>query len=222
MRLIIFALLVIRLSMFSFNSPKEETKISNSLLKIKIKWVDNLEGNFEFRHLWSYPEGIYKNRFGQLSCDGLCPMRIDAMKDKNGRIYDDSLTSFYQLIDTSHQYFTLNSQAQMYEWAGTNFVHFTNWKDGEVTGQSLNNIATHSSLYFKIKNDSCIAKVNFNSITDRGRYTFYLGGGHVKIDRNLWQKDTIKSSFNLIFINTLDPNYPLYWKGKIYSPIQSD
>jgi hypothetical protein len=77
--------------------------------KIAIQWTDHLDGDFSFKDNWSYPEGIYRNEFGQLSCDGLCPPEIYEMKDENGRIRDEQLTVFYQLVDTIHQYHSIRS-----------------------------------------------------------------------------------------------------------------
>ena len=58
-------------------SCKTVEKESNSTHKIKIEWTENLEGDFSFKEKWNYPEYVYKNRFGQLSCDGDCPIEID-------------------------------------------------------------------------------------------------------------------------------------------------
>jgi hypothetical protein len=90
--------------------------------EIDIRWAKNLTGDFSFMKNWDYPEGVYKNEFGQLSCDGVCPPEIDRMKDDNGKIYEDSLNAFYKLVDTTHQFHSINSDAWTYEWAGTNFA----------------------------------------------------------------------------------------------------
>ena len=46
-----------------------------------------------------------------LICDGLCPQEIDKMKYENGKIYEDSLESFYKLIDTTHIFHSIESDA---------------------------------------------------------------------------------------------------------------
>ena len=78
-------------SLTNSNNERLETR------EIQITWADNLLGDFSFKENWEYLEGVYKNEFGQLSCDGFCPPETDQMKDKNGKIFEDSLAAFYQL-----------------------------------------------------------------------------------------------------------------------------
>lgn len=85
-------------------------------------WREHLSDDFSFIEQWDYTEGVYQNEFGQLTCDGLCPPETDGMKDEKGMILVDSLTAFYQLVDTMHQFHTIQSDAWCYEWAGTNFA----------------------------------------------------------------------------------------------------
>ena len=87
MKLKSIVLILTCLTILSF-TKKDETKW------ISIKWVDNIENDFSFKERWSYPEGVYKNKFGQLSCDGICPPEIDQMKNEEGKIYPDSLKAF--------------------------------------------------------------------------------------------------------------------------------
>ncbi|MFW5775011.1 MAG: hypothetical protein ACOCW2_01870, partial [Chitinivibrionales bacterium] len=70
---------------------------------IAIEWTNRLSGDFSFRRQWSYPEGVYRNRFGQLSCDGLCPDEAYALIDSTGKVNPDSIDRFYRIIDTAHQ-----------------------------------------------------------------------------------------------------------------------
>lgn len=80
------------------NSNKDERVKSG---EIEISWVDNLPGDFSFAKNWDYPEGVYRNEFGQLSCDGLCPQEVDRMMDENGKIYEDSFTAFFPFNNLS-------------------------------------------------------------------------------------------------------------------------
>lgn len=82
MKLKSIVLILTCLTILSF-TKKDETKW------ISIKWVDNIENDFSFKERWSYPEGVYKNKFGQLSRDGICPPEIDQMKNEEGKIYPD-------------------------------------------------------------------------------------------------------------------------------------
>jgi hypothetical protein len=90
--------------------------------QINIEWSRNIEGDFSFAEKWSYPEGVYRNTYGQLGCDGFCPPEIDLMMDSTGLIYSDSLKAFYKLIDTTHLSHTIQCEAWCYEWAGTDFI----------------------------------------------------------------------------------------------------
>ena len=90
------SIVIFVLVLFSSYLWGQNTKgtVKSTATPILIKWVENLAGDFSFIKKWSYPEGVYKNEYGQLSCDGLCPPEIDAMKDSTGRIYADSLRAF--------------------------------------------------------------------------------------------------------------------------------
>ena len=192
-------------------------KESDYNYRIKIVWTENLKEDFSFKNNWSYPEGIYKNKFGQLSCDGICPQEIDRMKDKSGKIYKDSLQAFYKIVDTTHIAHSLKSENRMYEYSGTSFIEFKKQKDGKIKGESLTNISTHSKLIIEIQDGYCTAWVDFNSIKDMGENIFPLENGNIKIDKLLFKKGIIKAEFDFNFKNTIDPNEELFWKGKIYT-----
>lgn len=203
-------------------SFKTIENINNSNQKIRIEWTNNLEGDFSFKEKWSYKEGVYRNRHGQLSCDGICPIEIDRMKDSSGKIYQDSLKAFYTIIDTTHIFHSLESENKMYEYTGTDFIEFKKYKNGIVKGKSKDNISTHSILAIELQNDSCNAFVIFNSIKDLGINNFPLKSGTIKIDKMLFENGIIKAIFNFKFENTLASEKELFWKGKIYSKINTE
>src|SRR5688572_18551370 len=89
---------------------------------IPVHWKADIPGDFSFAKQWSYPIGVYKNMFDQLSCDGLCPYEIEAMKDSLGKIHPDSLEAFYRFVDTTHLYHSISETAWCYEYAGTNYM----------------------------------------------------------------------------------------------------
>jgi hypothetical protein len=189
--------------------------------EIKIEWVNNLSGDYSFKDKWEYPEGVYKNEFGQLSCDGLCPMEIDRMVDEKGKIIKDSLTSFYQLVDTSHQFYSIESEAWTYEWAGTNFVTVNKVSKDSIIGFTHTNAATHSSLNFTIIRDKCIPAIAINSIRLAENKIFTYKGGRIKIDKNMWDKGVFKAEFDFIFDHKENMEKPMYWKGKIYTKMDT-
>lgn len=194
---------------------------------IKIKWDDQLKGDFSFRHKGSYDQGIYRNKYGQLSCDFDCPEEVKHMFDKKGRILKDSLEAFYKLVDTSHYYRSISCDAWCYEWAGTDFINVTRLSPDSVYCNTLINAGTHCSLELHIIGDTCYAVIYMNSI--RGTYTdsnglewggrswFYSTNGYIIIDRTAWKKGIMKASFSFNFEHKNDPKRPIYWRGKIYS-----
>ena len=201
------------LTILSFTKKDETSRIS-------IKWIDHIENDFSFRDEWNYPVGVYKNKFGQLSCDGICPSAIDRMKNEEGKIYRDSLNAFYAIVDTTHMFHSIKSEAWTYEWAGTDFMTFQKQADNSILGQSSCNVAAHSSLNIQIKNDSVSAWIDFNSITDIGKHIFPLRQGQIRMNKQLFENGVIQAEFNLKFINTLDIEREMYWKGLIYSKIE--
>ncbi len=196
-----------------------DTLNNNKDLEIKIQWIDNLIGDFDFRTKWSYPDGIYKNQFGQLCCDGFCPEGTEPMKDGEGKIFTDSLTKFYQLVDTTHQFHTISCTAWCYEWAGTDFVTAKQKDKNQITCFTHSNSGTHCTLILEIINDSCIPRIELNSISS-GLKTYYCQGGFMKIDKNLWIKGILKAEFNFDFNNTDEPDRKMFWEGKIYTMIE--
>ncbi len=196
-----------------------DTLNNNKDLEINIQWIDNLIGDFDFRTKWSYPDGIYKNQFGQLCCDGFCPEGTEPMKDGEGKIFTDSLTKFYQLVDTTYQFHTISCTAWCYEWAGTDFVTAKQKDKNQITCFTHSNSGTHCNLILEIINDSCIPRIELNSISSELK-TYYCQGGFMKIDKNLWIKGILKAEFNFDFNNTDEPDRKMFWEGKIYTMIE--
>ncbi|KAF2330936.1 hypothetical protein [Flavobacterium nitrogenifigens] len=204
---------------FSGNSAIEK----NENLEIKINWQENVSGDFSFTKNWDYPEGVYRNDFGQLSCDGFCPPETDRMKDENGRIFKDSLARFYQLVDTTHLFHSIKSKTNSYEWSGTNFITVKKIGRDTLYCSTDNNAATHSSLILKIIKNKCIPEIELNSISGSAKKQIYVcKKGDIKIDKILWNNGILKAKFDLIFEHPENPNKPLFWKGKILTQINQN
>lgn len=186
---------------------------------IRVDWVSDLSGNFSFTKRWNYPENVFKNSFGQLVCDGLCDPQLDLMRDENGRIYNDSLTRYYQLLDTTHQYYTISNEAQCDEWVGTDFA-FAYYSGDIIKCYTATNAATHSILRLSVIGDKCIPQIELNSIQSSGIQYFECTGGYIKIDKMMVKKDILKADFNLTFRDASSPERPIWWKGQIYTSIQ--
>mgnify|MGYP000743008991 CR=1 FL=1 len=219
MKIKVVPILFLFLIGFSCKTIEKKTGSTN---KIIIQWAANLQGDFSFKEKWSYREGVYKNRHGQLSCDGFYPLEIDSMKDESGRIYEDSLPAFYKIIDTTHVFHSLQSHNRMYEYSGTDFIEFVKQENEIIRGESINNVSTHSSLVLELENDFCVAWVEFNSIRDLGLNKFPLKSGTIKIDRSLFENGIIKAEFDFKFENTVEPDKELFWNGNIYSEIGAE
>ncbi len=213
-------LLITLLSFALFSCKIKNSPSSRTDGEIKIEWIKNLKGDFSFQKEWSYPEGVYKNEFGQLSCDGLCPPETDAMKDNAGKIYKDSLKAFYQLVDTTHQFHSIQSKAWCYEWAGTDFFVARQKSKDSVECYTEMNMATHCSLNLDIINGSCYPGIELNSITSSDSKIYKCSGGSIKIDEVLWKQGIIKAEFSFNFHHPEKPAQPMYWKGKIYAKIE--
>jgi hypothetical protein len=212
--IVIFVLVLI--SSFLSGQNTKGTVISTTT-PILIKWAENLAGDFSFIKKWSYPEGIYKNEYGQLSCNGLCPPEIDAMKDSTGRIYADSLRAFYAIIDTTHKSHSIECEARFYEYNGTDFIEVNRLGNDSFHCYTLTTISTHCSLIIDILRDSCYATIDLNSINTSGSEIFYCKNGNITIDKNLWKAGIMKAVFSFNFENKENSKEPIYWKGKIYA-----
>ena len=214
-----YTFLTIGLISSFFTFDKNEKVISG---KIEISWLDRLTEDFSFTEKWDYPEGVYKNEFGQLSCDGLCPTEIDRMKDEYGKIYKDSLKAFYQLVDTTHQFHSIQSDAWTYEWAGTNFVTAIRKNADTTIVYTHKNVATHSSLILIITKDKCIPTIELNSVVrSTGKKIYTCKSGRIEIDKNYWEKGILKTNFDFVFNHKENLNKPMYWKGKIFTSIDN-
>lgn len=202
----------------------EPNKNSTSTIKegeIKIEWSNHLTGDYTFQNQWSYPEGIYKNEFGQLSCEGICPEESEAMKDSKGKIYNDSLKAFYRLVDTTHQFHTIQCEAWCYEWGGTNFIEAKQKTKDTIECYTLGNAATHCSLHLYIVKNICLPIIELKSIVANGNAVYPCTDGFIKIDKEYFEKGIIKADFNFNFKHKENPKQPMYWKGKIYTKIKN-
>ncbi len=190
--------------------------------EIKITWVDDLTGDYKFKDNWVYQEGVYRNEFGQLSCDGLCPPEIDKMIDDDGKIFKDSLESFYFFIDTTHLYYSIQSETNIDEWAGTGFITILKLNEDTIYCYTDLNAATHCSLNLTIVKNNCMPTVKLNSITSRANtILFHCANGLIQIDQNLWKQNILKAAFDFTFENKDSSKTFLFWKGKIYAKINS-
>lgn len=188
--------------------------------QVQIEWTEDLKGDFAFANEWDYPEGVYRNDHGQLSCDGFCPPEADAMKDSSGHIDEDSLSAFYALVDTTHRFHSLQSEGQCDEYAGTDYMRAYRSHD-TVFCYSLCNAATHCSLHLRLHGDDCLATVELHSIVSGSDAGYFLQKGFIRIDRRYWERHILKAMFDLDFGRDTFSGKPVTWKGRIYAPIMN-
>ncbi|MDR0825604.1 MAG: hypothetical protein LBN74_10955 [Prevotella sp.] len=190
------------------------------LRNIEIQWLESLSNGFFFTEEWSYNGNVFLNDFGQLVCDGLCDDALTRMCDENGKIFDDSLERYYQLLDTTRYYHTLSSEAKCYEWLGADFA-FSYRVGDTVKCYTACNEATHSALLFSIVGDRCIVRIELNSISPLlGLQYFESKSGLIKIDKTCWNEDVLKAEFYFTFADPENPREPMWWKGRIYTKIE--
>ena len=212
---------LIFISSYLWGQNIKET-VKSASIPITIKWVDNLQGDFAFTNNWSYPEGVYKNEYGQLSCDGLCPPEIDDIKDSTGRIYNDSLQAFYKLIDTTHQMHSIKCEAWCYEWTGTDFIEVIRMSRDSINCTTMTGVATHCSLQLGILKNICYASMDLSSVAPGADARYYCINGYLTIDKTLWENGIMKAKFSFNFGHNENLERPMYWKGKIYAKIKTN
>jgi hypothetical protein len=186
--------------------------------QVKIAWVEELEDDFSFSKQWNYPAGVYRNNFGQLSCDGFCPERTEPMKDSTGRIYQDSLVAFYALVDTTHQFHSLQGEAQCDEYAGADGM-IARRRGDTVFCHSLCNPATHCSLQLRLLGEQSVATIKLQSVVPGNDVTYTYERGFLIIEEKSWKAGILKAEFDLYFGRDSLTGRPVSWKGKIYTPI---
>ena len=91
-------------------SPEQSVDSSKPF---KIKWVNNLKDDFAFAQNWDYTLGVAIQIDGKAGCadGGFCPQECYEMMDNNRVIFPDTAERFYQLLDTSHRYYTMSCEA---------------------------------------------------------------------------------------------------------------
>lgn len=187
---------------------------------IKIEWVNTLDGDFSFSQQWDYTDYVYKNDYGQLICDAICHPDTENMMDERGKIFEDSLHRYYQLVDTTHLYSSIECEASVYGWAGTNHLVLNKTDDKTFEANTLCRGGTYSSLYLILKNDTCIPTVKFFSPAGtEGTEYFRCKKGYIKIDKTLLDKDILKAEFDFSFDDPYNKDKNIYWRGKILSQI---
>ncbi|HLP19674.1 MAG TPA: hypothetical protein VK174_05205 [Chitinophagales bacterium] len=187
---------------------------------LQITWAKNLPDSFAFSESWSYPNNVELKSDGRAGYfnTGFYP-ELDQMLDSNGIVIADSAIAFYQTLDTSHQYHSLKSETDCYEWAGSDYIIAQEVSSDSVYCYSLCNAASHCSLEMLLVDNKCYVQISLLSIKgNNGEIYFPCTGGTITIDKNLWKSGKMKAMFDLRFKPDNDGR-PTYWRGKILAQI---
>lgn len=187
--------------------------------RIAITWVDSVSGDYSFTKEWSYSTQGFVNDYGEFICDGDCPEQTHKMIDSTSRIYHDSITAYYKMIDTTHIFHTLKCDAWCYEFGEADFVDVLSNDKGILHLATADNISTHCKLNLTIANGICVPTIKLISIIRGGDAVYYCKGGFIKIDKLLWQKKILKAEFSFDFYHFENPKQKMYWKGNMYVDI---
>ncbi|MCA6362715.1 MAG: hypothetical protein IM638_06730 [Bacteroidetes bacterium] len=189
--------------------------------RIAVNYVTTVPGNFSFTTQWSYNENVFRNRYGQLVCDGLCPERLLQLTDSTGRILPDSVQLYYSLFDTAHYYHTLSAKSSCSEFAGADFAYAQKQPDGSVLCHTTGSIATHCTLSFILTADSCVAYARLSSIIAGEDQSYSCTGGNISIDKELWKLGVLKGTFRFEFTDTASGREVIYWEGLVNCTVET-
>ncbi|MEO1412771.1 MAG: hypothetical protein AAFW73_22965 [Bacteroidota bacterium] len=201
-------------------ASSERSIVENRAYEFAVRWVDKLDANFEFTKEWTYPDDIHRNRFGQLVCLSNCPPELEEMRDEAGKVFPQFLPTLYGLIDTSHLFYSLESETNAPDFLESHFVTVSGNRGEEVCVRSATNVVTHSSLNIRIKASTFSEWIDFGSIvptTDKHR--FELRHGTLEIDRGLWERGILRAKFDFRFDDTLFHKQEIPWTGRLNQEI---
>jgi hypothetical protein len=181
---------------------------------IKLGWEDTLSGDFSFANKWSYSDNIFRNQFGQLVCDNICPEELERMKDTKGRILKDSLSAYYKLVDTTHYFHAIETNFEMFKFGEAQKI-----KNDTVVFRTGNEFSiNYYTLVIKIVNSQCIAYIkSVSPIRPSSLDVFRATSGYIKIDEKQFERGVLKAEFEFNF-NYVERGYQ-NTKGKILVPL---
>lgn len=198
---------------------KSSSKIIESETQIPIEWFNNLKGDFSFVSKWSYAENIGLNKAQQIACLKNCTDRIQKMMNSEGIIISDSTDLYYQIIDSTRKYHTLESRSTLYDWKPSNFIKVRRYGNFVIEGSVIQDSSSRCSLFFRVKDNYLNAWVYHNP--DKGpTKIFRLNGGKIFLDKDAFDKEIFKATFSFTFENDLNSLKALFWSGKIYTKIE--
>jgi hypothetical protein len=188
-------------------------------IQIEISWFTNLKGNFSFASKWSFAANVGLNDAQQIACIQNCSERVQKMMNDDGLILGDSTDVYYQLVDSTRKYHTLESRSTLVDWKPSNFIKVRKYGSFILEGSVLADSTSNCSVFFRIKDNFLTAWAYHKS--DNGiSKIFRLNGGKIFLDDEAFSKGIFKATFSFTFENEVNSLKPLYWSGKIYTKIE--
>lgn len=182
---------------------------------IEISWFDQLKNDFSFANKWEYAEDIKLNDYQQIIC-WKCPPRAQKMLDKRRKIVSDSMSVFYQLIDSTRHYYSLESRSTVTNLKKNHFIEVKKYGDFTIEGFSKSKDTSNCSLFFRIKDDYITSWIYFKN--ESGMKIYQLKDGKFFADKSAFERGILKANFSFIYQS--DNSFKAcYWSGKIYAKI---
>lgn len=193
-----------------------EKRITTSFgSSISISWFQELKGDFSFANEWEYAEGIKINDYQQIICSK-CPLRAEKMLDKRRKISSDSINVFYDLIDSTRHYYSLNSRSTLTNLKENRFVMIKKYGDFTIEGVTKNQDGINCSLFFRIKDDLITSWIYIKKT--EGTKIYKLKEGKFFADKSAYDSGILKANFSFVY-ESENSLKPIYWSGKIHSKI---
>jgi hypothetical protein len=188
-------------------------------IQIEISWFTNLKGNFSFATKWSFSDNVGLNAAQQIACLQNCSERIQKMMNEDGLIISDSTDAYYQIVDSTRKYHTLESRSTLFDWKPSNFIKIRKYGNFIIEGSMIPDSTSKCSMFFRIK-DNFLTAYAYHKPDKGESKIFRLNGGKIFLDELAFSKGIFKASFSFTFDNDINSLKPLYWSGKIYSKIE--
>jgi hypothetical protein len=114
--------------------------------------------------------------------------------------FDDSLTRFYSIIDTTHRYYSHEGIVRTYEYGECNYA-FAKELNGKIHVQTEVNVSTHTSLHIvfdaKVTSETEFkVYLIYNSIRNVKPVVYLARSGTVDISIEEFQKGVLQMTFD--------------------------
>lgn len=203
---------------FGFLLKSNNNSTDNGIV-IPIEWFNNLRGDFSFASKWSFAENIGLNNAQQIACLKNCSERVQKMMDEEGLILSDSTDVYYQIIDSTRKYHSLESRSTLYDWKPSNFIKVRRYGNFVLEGSVIQDSTSNCNLFFRIK-DNYLTTWAYHKPINGATKIFHLNGGKMFLDKEAFDKGIFKATFSFTFENDINSLKALYWSGKIYTKIE--